>query len=104
MASSTLYAGWGRAGWGAGSWGRPILVMEVDGSAGTGAVGSVTVSANTANVFPIGVAGTGQVGTVNVWGDIVPTPGNSWNYINPSGGIWVDVVPGVTPDWTDVAA
>jgi|DEB0MinimDraft_6_1074348.scaffolds.fasta_scaffold05856_6 hypothetical protein len=65
MASSTLYEGWGRAGWSEGSWGSPILVVNVDGVAATGAVGSVTVVAE-ANVFPTGLEATGAVGTVTV--------------------------------------
>jgi len=34
----------------------------------------------------------------------VPDPGNNWNDITPSDGTWTAVTPGVTPDWTDIAA
>ena len=98
--------------------------IDVTGFEITGSVGTVSVVAE-ANVLPLGVAATGQVGSVRIWSDIVPTPGNSWSDITPSGGVWTevapavasswtnitpssgswdDVTPGVTPDWTDIAA
>ena len=55
MASSIVYEGWGRSTWSDGSWGTPITKVFVDGVAATGAVGSVTVTAD-ANVNAVGVA------------------------------------------------
>ena len=56
--------GWGRGDWGEGGWGSPLPV-EVTGTAGTGAVGSVTVVEGAGVAVSVtGVSGTGSAGSV----------------------------------------
>jgi hypothetical protein len=65
VASSVEYSGWGGGAWGQTAWGTDLLVVSVDGVAGTTALGSVAVVAD-ANVSTSGLAATSAVGSVTV--------------------------------------
>ena len=56
--------GWGRGAWDDGPWGEanPVVVTGVEG---TGAVTTVTISAD-ANVTVTGVSATGSIGSVTI--------------------------------------
>jgi|MDSZ01.3.fsa_nt_gb hypothetical protein len=61
-----MAAGYGRGGWSSGKYGQPTSI-EVTGLAGTGAVGSVTITEGSGiSTSVTGLAGTGAVGSVTV--------------------------------------
>ncbi len=68
--------GWGRGTWGEGAWNEEIPVT-VTGVAGTGAVGSVTVSAG-ADAEVTGLEATASEGSVTVSGAFVITENSGW--------------------------
>jgi hypothetical protein len=65
MSATTYNKGFGEGAWGFNGFGGIAPAYEVDGVAGTGAVGTVALVYST-SVIPTGVQGTGDVGTTTV--------------------------------------
>ena len=62
---------------------RPLTPAAVTGLESTTGIASVIIVIGNCTVFPTGVSATGEtnLSPAPVWGEIIPTPGNTWNEI-----------------------
>jgi hypothetical protein len=72
--------------------------------AATGAVGSVTISAD-ANVAVTGVEATGEISSVNVYNIIIPNQNPNYVGISPAQTpAYSNIAPNQNPNYTEIAA
>ena len=89
--------GWGRGTWNSGAWNSSLPVTGV--SAAT-AVGSVRVDVQTSVT---GVSAATAVGSVTITTAVLATGVQASTAVG-NAFVWGIIVPGQTPEWTDIAA